>query len=293
MGMGRCPSPFLPHNQQNRQMKKHQDWNNISKESLPTKLKKGEKAVYRILGIKGDPGNPATYRCPSAVNVPGKDRVYDTLLEEYVDIANIKSIGVGGKMKCHSVWFQKEYNGTLVLDGSKRDDSEIYEYLELCNYNASNPNRSQDVKAIFERVNPTANAEKKRKSRTTRRQALNAAAEMNASDVRDFAALMGWNDKQDLVILRDLVEDYADGNPTEFIKKSKNKQNSLSALINRAAKSNVIKFDGRSNGWKWADSNEVICSVSRGTDRVEGLVVHLTESANGAQVIKTLQSALK
>ncbi len=274
-------------------MKKHLDWNNISKESMPPKLKKGEKAIYKILGIKGDPSNPETYRIPSAVNVPGKDRVYDSIKEEYVDIANIKSVGVGGKMKCHNVWFVKEYNGTLILDGSKRDDSEIYEYLELSNYNASNENRSEDVKPIYARVNPTATAETARKTRTTRRQALNVAAEMSASDIRDFSALMGWNDNQDLVILRDLVEDYADKSPSEFIKKSKNKQNSLSALINRADKASVIKFDGRSNGWKWADSNEVICSVARGTDRVEGLVVHLTESANGAQVIKTLQSALK
>jgi len=274
-------------------MKKHQDWNDISKESMPPKLKRGEKAVYRILGIKGDPARPETFKIPSAVNVPGKDRVYDSTKDEYVDIANIKSVGVGGKMKCHSVWFQKEYNGVLVLDGSRRDDAEIYEYLELCNYNASNKNRSQDVKAIFERVNPTAQAEEKRKTRSTRRQALNVAADMNAADVRDFAATMGWDDKQDLVVLRDLIEDYADNNPTEFIKKSKNKQNSLSALINRAKKAGVLKFDNRSNGWKWADSNEVICTVARGTDKVEGLVVHITESTNGPEVIKTLQSALK
>ena len=291
--MGLCSIPFLPHNQQNRHMKKHQDWNDISKESMPPKLKRGEKAVYRILGIKGDPSRPETFKIPSAVNVPGKDRVYDSTKDEYVDIANIKSIAVGGKMKCHSVWFQKEFNGVLILDGARRDDAEIYEYLELCNYNASNANRSQDVKAIFERVNPTAQAEKKRQTRSTRRQALNVAAEMNAQAVRDFAASMGWNDKQELVVLRDLVEDYADANPTDFIKKSKNKQNSLSALINRANKSGVIKFDARSNGWKWADSSEVICNVARGTDRVEGLVVHITESKNGPEVIKTLQSALK
>lgn len=274
-------------------MKKHQDWNDISKESMPPKLKRGEKAVYRILGIKGDPSRPETFKIPSAVNVPGKDRVYDSLKEEYVDIANIKSVGVGGKMKCHSVWFQKEYNGVLVFDGSRRDDAEIYEYLELCNYNASNRNRSQDVKPIFERVNPTEQAEKKRKTRSTRRQALNVAAEMNAADVRDFAATMGWDDKQDLVVLRDLIEDYADTNPTEFIKKSKNKQNSLSALINRAKKSGVLKFDNRANGWKWADTNEVICNVARGTDKVESLVVHITESSNGSEIIKTLQKALK
>ena len=274
-------------------MKKHQDWNNISKEALPPRLKKDEVAVYRLLGIKGDPNKPESFRCPAAVNVPTRDRVIDPKTDEFVDIAFIQSVGIGDAVKFGTIWFRKDSGGIISLTGSSIKNSEMYEYLELSNYNASNPNRSDDVIPIFERLNPRKDAEDKRKTRGTRRQALNIASDMKAQDIRDFCSMMGWDDTRDLIVLRDAVEDYADSNPSEFISKSKNKQNSVAALINRCAAANIITFNTKTNSWKWVGSDEIICNVSRGGAKVEGLISHLVESDGGAEVMKTLQKALK
>ena len=274
-------------------MKRTQDWNNISKESMPPKLKKGETAVFRLLGISGSPSNPETYKCPTHRGVPSTDRVYDPATDEYVDLAHIKSIGKGGSPIMGRIFFERSSGGMITLRAGARTQEELYEYLSLCNYNASNAHRSSDVQPIFERLNPVAKAESKRKTRSTRRQALNIAADMNASTCREFAAAMGWDDAQDLVLLRDRIEEYADTNPTQFIKKSKNKQNSISALISRAQKSGEIIFDSKTNSWKWKGSDEVICSVSRGTEKVNILIEHLTSAPNGPEMIKTLQKATK
>lgn len=274
-------------------MKRTQDWNNISKESMPPKLKKGESAVFRLLGIRGNPSKPETYKCPSHRGVPNCDRVYDPSTEEYVDLAYIKSVGQGGSPVFGRIFFESASGGMITLRAGMRSEEELYEYLSLCNYNSSNPHRSLDVSPIFERLNPVANAENKRKARSTRRQALNIAADMNATTCREFAAAMGWDDGQELALLRDRIEEYADSKPTEFIKKSKNKQNSLSALIARSQKAGEITFDTKTNSWKWRGSDEVVCSVARGTDKVNILIEHLTSAPNGPEMIKTLQKATK
>lgn len=293
MGWGVSPSLFLTTTTNKKDMKQHGSWNTLSPEAYPKKLKKGEKVTYRLLGIQGDLSNLETFKCPAMKNVPPKDRIVDPITNDFVDIASIKNIGVGGKLSFYDIVFERDFNGILILDGSKISDHEMYEYLELTNYNASNPNRSEDVVAIFEKVDHKAKSEGKRKERTTKRQALNAAAEMSAADVRNFVAAMGWSDDEDLVILRDKVEEYAESNPAEFIKKSKNKQNTIHALVNRAAKKGVIKFAPTSNSWVWSESDETICSVARGSQAKETLVAHLVDSPNGAEVMKTLQSALK
>lgn len=286
------PLPFFNHTTTNK-MKKTDNWNNISKELTPPILKPGEVAVFRLLGIKGKPEDPDNYRCPSYKDVPSTDRIYDPYAQDYVDIANIESVGVGGQVNLRTSYFESISGGMITLKGGRIKDVELYQYLSLCNYNASNPNRSSDSPAIFERLNPVANAENKRKARSTRRQALNIAADMNANTCREFAAAMGWDDGQELALLRDRIEEYADSNPTEFIKKSKNKQNSLSALIARSQKAGEISFDSKTNSWKWKGSDEVICSVARGTDKVNILIEHLTSAPNGPEMIKTLQKATK
>ena len=246
-----------------------------------------------MANIKGDPTKPETLKMPSAVNVPVKDRVWDAEQENYVDIAYLTGIGLQGRPQFGEIWFEKEFNGMLVLSGDKRRDAEMYQYLELTNYNASNPNRVDDSRVIFERVDPAKKAESKRKERNAKRTAINMAAEMSASDVRNFASSMGWDESQDLVVLRDKVEEFAETKPSQFVKQVKNKQNEIKALVNRATKAKAIKFDTKTNSWTWVDSAEVICSVSRGSARVEGLVTFLVENPNGAEVMKSLKTALK
>ena len=146
---------------------------------------------------------------------------------------------------------------------------------------------------MFFRVDPKQAAEKTRKERTTKRQALNLAAEMGAADIRNFVAMMGWDEKQELVVLRDKVEEYAESHPDEFVRRSKNKQNAIFALISRAKTARVITFDTQSNTWKWVDSGEQICTVARGTKREESLVAHLVESEHGGEVLNALKTALK
>ena len=116
---------------------------------------------------------------------------------------------------------------------------------------------------------------------------------MGAADIRNFVAMMGWDENRDLIVLRDKVEEYAESHPDEFVRRSKNKQNAIYALISRAKSARVITFDASSNTWKWVDSQEQICTVARGTKRDDSLVAHLVESDNGSEVLKALKLSIK
>jgi len=273
-------------------MKVYNEVNAIDAKTKPAALKKGESATYRLLGVNINPKDPSKTKVPCSQNVPVRDRIWDSNKNEFVDIAMIASIDSNGP-QYRTLWFEQQNMGTIVLQGGAVRDAEAYEFMELCNYNASNPNRDDSINALFFRVDPKQAAEKTRKERTTKRQALNLAAEMGAADIRNFVAMMGWDEKQELVVLRDKVEEYAESHPDEFVRRSKNKQNAIFALISRAKTARVITFDTQSNTWKWVDSGEQICTVARGTKREESLVAHLVESEHGGEVLNALKTALK
>tara|TARA_R100001510_G_C7650660_1_gene208195 strand:- start:1829 stop:2650 length:822 start_codon:yes stop_codon:yes gene_type:complete len=273
-------------------MKTYNDINAIDKKTKPTALKKGESATYRLMGVEINSKDPSKSKIPCSQNVKNRDRIWDANKNEFVDIALIDSIGPNGATY-KQVWFEVSAMGTIVLNGGSVKENEIYEYFELCNYNASNPNRDETITPVFFRVDPKKASEAARKDRTTKRQALNIAAEMGAADIRNFVAMMGWDENRDLIVLRDKVEEYAESHPDEFVRRSKNKQNAIYALISRAKSARVITFDASSNTWKWVDSQEQICTVARGTKRDDSLVAHLVESDNGSEVLKALKLSIK
>ena len=143
---------------------------------------------------------------PSIAFMPEVDRVYDKENDEYIDIANIKSLGVGGKPIIEPVAFSKQTQGKMLLRGSKTGDREIFQYLMLSNYNKSNPNRDTSVNPLFELVEPTRIAKESREHRTLRRDAMNVAAELSAAEVREFISSMNKDAKRDMSILRDEIE---------------------------------------------------------------------------------------
>lgn len=273
-------------------MKVYNEVNAIDKKTKPVALKRGESATYRLLGVKINSKDPSKTKVPCSQNVPNRDRIWDENKSEFVDIAMIASIGAEGPAY-RTLWFEKQNLGTIVLQGGAVRDAEAYEFMELCNYNASNPKRDETIPALFYRVDLKKESDSRRKGRSTKRQALNLAAEMGAADIRNFVAMMGWQEDQDLVVLRDKVEEYAESHPEEFVRRSKNKQNAIYALISRAKTARVITFDGASNTWKWSDSQEQICTVARGTKKEDSLVAHLVESEHGGEVLKALKTALK
>ena len=276
-------------------MKKTKLFNHLSPELIAkTRLKPGEQVVYRVAGINPDPMNPGRWAIPSSKNVPPVDQIWDPVKEEYVDIAAVKTESPDGNVTFHDIYFFGNQGGHLILVGGRAADQEIHSYLTLCNYNGSNPNRDQSIEAYFELVDEGAKSEKERKQRNLKREALNAAADLSADDVKNYTAALGQDDSAKVEVLRNRLEDMADNDPQAFLDLINNKQAVMKATLNRALNKGVILFDSEQSRFTWPNG-EVILVVSRTTagDNVEELLGFCVASAKGEKVYQTIQSKSK
>lgn len=274
-------------------MKKTKFYNDLSPELLSkTKLKKDEIVVYRVSGIGPNPMDPSKLAIPASKNVPVTDQIWDPVKEEYVDIALVKSVDAAtGDHKFHEVYFWGNLGGILMLKGGSASDQEIHSYLALCNYNGSNPNRDTNKEIVFELVDENTTAEKERRTRNAKREALNIAADLSPEDVRVYIAALGGDDSRKLDVLRNELETLADRDPKAFLDLVGNKQSTMKAVINRAVSKGVILFNSEQSRYEWP-TGEVILTVSRttGSDAVEELVAYCVSNAKGEKVFATIQA---
>jgi hypothetical protein len=276
-------------------MKKTKLFNNVSPELLKnTKLKQGEQVVYRIHNIERNPMDPTKWAIPSVKSVPVSDQIWDEKLQEFVDIAAVRSVDSEGNHSFHDLYFYRQQGGYMILHAGRATDQEIHSYLMLCNYNGSNPNRDTTKEIIFEMVDEGKKSEVEMKRRNTRREALNIAAELSPEEVKNYIAALGQDDTRKIEVLRNELESLADNDPSEFLDLINNKQAIMKATINRALKKGVISFDEEQSRFSWP-TGEAILTVSRSTggDNVEELISYCVSSAKGEKVYQTIQSKSK
>jgi hypothetical protein len=275
-------------------MRTTKSYNNLNEKSVP-KLGRGEVALFRICGIKPDPVNEGRLMIPTAVSVPSTDTVYDPSKKEYVDIACIDSIGADGKPNFVDIWFRREAAGTIVCNGNNRLDTELYSYLMLSNYRKNNENRNGDQEAIYELIDTKAQAAKKREDRSKRLEALQFAANMTGEEVVETIASMGLNENQDIQVLRDRLEAFAEEDPESFLKIVSNKNKAMKANVKKALDQGVLVFDRPQNAFKWAVNEEIITTVPRstGTGHLDGFVGFLLGSKKGEKVYDEIVKLLK
>ena len=276
-------------------MRKTEIFNNVSSELLKsTKLKPGEKVVYRIVNIQRNPMDPTKWAIPSIKAVPPVDQIYDEQKQEYIDIAAVRTVDTKGEHSFHEIHFYGNQGGMMVLTGGRAADQEIHSYLSLCNYNASNPNRDTTKEPIFELVDESARSEKERKQRNIKREALNAAYDLSGDEVKNYIAALGQDDTRPMDVLRNQLETMADVDPKSFLDLINNKQAAMKAVINRAVTKGVILFDHESSRYTWPNG-EAILTVARTTagDAADELVSFCVSSAKGEKVYQTIQSKAK
>lgn len=273
-------------------MIKTKEFNNV--ETLPS-FKRNEIKVFRYLNVKPDPQNKGQFIMPSMAFMPKVDRVYDPKKDDYVDIANIKALGVGGVPQIEAIAFSKQTQGKLMLRGNKTGDKEIFEYLSLSNYNASNPNRDTSVVPLFELVEPAKKAQDARKDRNLRRDAMNVAAELSASEVREFISSLNKDETRDMSILRDELEIMAEKDPRKFISLSKDKSKSIQSNVKKAIDKKIIRFDKATSEFKWVGTDETIVQVPRSskTSYLQGFTNFVLSNKNGGSVYEEVVKLLK
>jgi len=273
-------------------MIKTKEYNNVGE--TPT-IKRGEVKVFQWLNVKDDPQNKGMKIMPSIAFVPTVDRVFDPSKDDYVDIANISNLGVGGKPVIKPITFSKATEGKLLLRGDKTGDKEIFEYLMMSNFNASNPNRDKTIRPLFELVEPNKKAKESRDARGLRREAMNVAAELSAAEVREFIASLNKDEKRDISILRDELEIMAEKDPKQFIALSKDKNKSIQANVKKAIDKKIIAFNKETSSYLWVSTGETIVQVPRSSKAsyLQGFVNFVLSNKNGESVYQEIVKLLK
>lgn len=259
--------------------------NNYSKDLTLPILKKGETVQYRLLGLKKD--EKGQWMIPAAKNVPKDDHIFDPGAAKsgaYIDVGYE-----------HEIWFERRNLGMLRVTGGNKRNQELYQYLECCNYNASNEHRDTMINPIFERIDAVKKATTKRQSREYLRDALNIANEMSDDEVKTLISSLGKDEDRDIAVLRNEIEELAMKNPKSFITSSSNHQKQILATIKRAIDKKVIMYDSSQSRFVWGTNEEEILSTPRVNlkKRMNAFMEYVINTKQGQVVYDSIEQQLK
>jgi hypothetical protein len=276
------------------------DLNNISKEIKPRTLKPGEVVTYQFLGgyPNTDPDIEARkerpYFWPEAVTLRLSDRIYDKGKGEYVEIGIPETIEKGEVKRFKKLELKAQANqGIFFVTGGRAADQELFEFLEICNSNESNPDRDESVNPWFKRIDLIVEAKEKNKQRTTLEKAIMYKGNMGEAKMREFAAAMGWNELADIEILEDQIGEMVMENPKGFLDFAIDEKGlKEKGLIKTALTYGIINYDVATHKILWASSNTPIAALERveGKDKVELFYNWIVENKNGQNIYKSLQT---
>jgi hypothetical protein len=266
------------------------EWN--KHKSKVTPLKKGQKATYELINIGVDQlSTDQRPAIPFMMGVPTKDRIIDEG-DEVADIAYIKGYTHGDQPQFGEITFTKAMAGTITLSGDRPEERKMYEYMELCNYNASNPKRDQGINPIFKRQDYKKDKAEERSRRNLLVEALNASKKLTAVETKRLAVALNITaEDQDEVAIR--IEEFAENNPAKFLAMLENADLSIMEVADAAQKAGLILVDAQAR--KIMSSNKSTLytwAPEAGVDWKEKFV-QFTKSEEGQAFYKEIQSSLK
>lgn len=222
----------------------------------PKQLKKNEKVEYELLNIGPSPLDKTgkTLAIPEIYGVKKKDTVFipfpdkfkkelkaegDHREGEYVDIAFMPG------NRSEGIFFTRKSGGTLTVTGGKARDQALFEFLETCNANASNPNRDRMAPKIFQRVDHKARNQRAREERKERLRAVEKAEKLKTNELYRVAIGLGYQNpnRMDEESLRNTIESYAEHHPLEFLMKVENPDLVIQEIASNAKDKGFVKVD--------------------------------------------------
>lgn len=149
------------------------------------------------------------------------------------------------------------------------DDWYTAMYLELHpklnNGKFSDANRNP----MFSRIDEVKAAQDSKSERNARLKALNATMEMKDKDIVNFADAMLWDSTENVIVLRNKVEELADRNPEFFNDLVAGKTVEYRATIKQAMTKKVIEFDPGEYKFVWAGNKQTITVLSPSGEKNE------------------------
>lgn len=213
-----------------------------------------------------------------------------------------KRIGLVDKLKefgasadgFRRVKLDEQFKGILILDMEDMADQDMFIYLELHPKLEGGQFRDNNEMAIFKHIDDVKEAKTSLTARENRATAVFVASQMAAQEIKDFACAMGWDETQDISIIRDNVMEMADKDPQWFKEFINNKSIEYRAVVKRAMDNNIIAWQPVENKFVWASNGQAIAILDRCEDGkvLERMSDWIITSKNGQEVYTKLKGLL-
>jgi hypothetical protein len=218
---------------------------------------------------------------------------FDSLRKRIGIIKNLKEFGHPADQFAR-VQLDEPFAGVLTLDLENHEDQDKFMYLEMHPKLENGEFRDKNEMAIFRRVDDVMEAKVSLTARENRANAMFVASQMTEQEVKDFASAMGWDEHQDIHIMRDKIMQDADNDPDWFKSFIDNKSIEYRAVIKRAMDNNIIQWQPVENKFVWASNNQPIAILDRCEDGkvLERMSDWISTSKNGQEVLIKLKGLL-
>ena len=285
-------------------------YNNLSaklREEIEAKLKGFGKSVRYKFEISKPNPDPAKYNGdtvwpnrytldPAVWDVTDPYEVAGKSKSKKIGI--IEAVDENGKPnRFRKIRVMAPQKGVLILDLENQEDYYTAFALELHPKLIGGRFEDKNAYRVVTRIDENAEAETKRKERTARKKALDAAESMEDADIVNFADAMMWDSGELANILRNKVEELAETDPEFFNDLIEKKEIQVRALVKQSLDKRIITHDPVENKFMWASNMQLITAlpVSLTANHVqqfaEWLVVGGTKAEEVHKKIKELSKA--
>lgn len=259
-------------------------YNDYNKDVTPPKVE-GIK-VYKLLGLTQNPDGSVSG--PYRHIIQSTDRVL--VNGQIRDIAAIQGFDAQRNPILFDIWFERDNGWELRYDPKNIAQREIIEFLELCNANASNPNRDETVNPIFHLYDQAKESKEKVDKDRLLTKAKMKAYDWSESELKTFALARGINADQDVEILREIAASVAEADPAAFLGVQVEAEGTK-ALIEQAKVAGIVNFDEATKDWRWNDTGAAIYKIT-GQSRFAAKNFADWLDGEGAAVLVNIKSKL-
>jgi len=278
------------------------EFNNISdtiKEKIVS-LKPGESAEYQLLEcvtIQDPVTKQRETRYPHRM-LYAKDTIYDPGKESTVDIGVIATGGIDSKnqtvVAVEKYEFTRPRDGILYLDGNRQFDRDLHEHLQITNFTQGGVLdelgcRDASKPYIFRLIDRKKEAKKRSRLFDIKADALVYVRNMDAEDIRDFAASQNWDYKGNLEELEEKVKSLADQDPLSFNEITKDPLLKVKSIVKKAM-GVTITYDPSQHRIMWINGS-VLATLERKENENEltAFAKWLSTVANGQKILQQVQ----
>lgn len=194
------------------------------------------------------------------------------------------------------VMLEEVWQGVYTLDLNDANDRDTFAYLELHPKLEGGMFRDPNMPAVFRRIDEVKEARKSLGEKETKANAMFVASSMTTNEIKDFVCAMGWNEHEEIDILRDKVLDIAEKDPIFFRDFINNKSIEYRAVIKRALDNNIIAFQPVENKFVWVSNGQTIAILERCEGGIEDVLRRMSDwvvtSKNGQEVYSKMKVML-